>query len=320
LVEEGDRKEENEIKKRQEQNALIAAQQQEQLERYKGAYISQLRREKEEGLAIKKKVEMDMIKEKEEGLRRRREAKQAALDTKIANGQLKQIKQQMMAAEEKEEDHRQQEAKKKEELLQRRKQQEKIRFEQKLAIKQRMIDAATKQLSEMSNETDQREFNQAAELKSAEDAEMEKRSARRERQAEAIKRSRQLQLDMKRLAIDRKKEEDRNLADYYQTRNLQVEEEEQAEELERIQRNVAVRKAQERQMGEKRRIKMEERAQKLLAEEQTKKMMEEEDERFLKIARGEFEQAKKEGKNVICIGKAMNRKDKTIMAAGGTRV
>ena len=103
-------------------------------------------------------------------------------------------------------------------------------------------------------------------------------------------------------------------------RNQQVEEEEKAEEIERRQRNVKIRMDQERQMADKRRIKMEERAAQLLADEQTVKMMAEEDERFGKIAAEELDAAGNEGKNMIPISKALLAKDKTIMAVGGIRV
>jgi len=116
LREEGDRKEAEEMEKREEQNKLIAAQQQEQLQKFKENYIQGLRKEKREGEAIKKKVEADQLKEKEEAQRRRREAKQAAVDTKIANEQLRQIRDQLIKEEEKEEDKRKIEAKQKDEL------------------------------------------------------------------------------------------------------------------------------------------------------------------------------------------------------------
>jgi hypothetical protein len=320
LVAEGDRKEMEEEQKRQTQSALIAAQQQEQLQVFKETYIKSLRNDKAEGLAIKKKVESDLLKEKEEAARRRREAKQAALDTKIANEQLKEIRNKMLEQEVEEDQIRKRQAAEKEHMENERKKQEAIRFKAKLDIKQRMIDAATEQLKELSNQTDEREANQAAEVKAAEDAEMAARQARRDRQQAAIHRSRQLQLRMKKETIEATKEGGKRLAAHYQQRNRQVQEEEQAENLERIARNVKVRKEQEKQVDERRRIKMEERARQLLADEQTRRMMDEEDSRFFEIANEELREAKLQGKNVICIGKAVNAKDKQIMAAGGTRV
>ena len=83
------------------------------------------------------------MKEREEASRRRKEAKQAASDTKITNEQLRQIHQKLIDEEEREEDVRRVQAKQKEELQKRRKDHEEIRFKEKLAIKQQMIDAAT---------------------------------------------------------------------------------------------------------------------------------------------------------------------------------
>lgn len=320
LIIEGDRKEESEADKRQQKNALIAAQQQEQLQAFKENYIRELRLEKEEGTAIKSKVESDLIKEKEEALRRRREAKQAALDTKIANEQLKQIRLKLLAEEDNEELKRQMEARKKEDLMQRRTVQEKTRFDEKLRIKQRMIDRATAQLIALGEQNDQREEKQAQEVRDAEDAEMARRADRRAKQQQAIDRSRKMQLDMKVMKKTMDSQSQVQMAHHWSVRNQQVEEEEKAEEIERRQRNVKIRQDQERQMADKRRIKMEERAAKLLADEQTVKMMGEEDERFQKIAQEELEIAAGENKNLITLSKAVMSKDKTIMAVGGIRV
>jgi len=317
---EGDKKEEEELEKRQEQNALIAAQQQEQLAIFKENYICGLRKEKAEGEAIKKKVEADQLKEREEAQRRRREAKQAALDTKIANEQLRQIRDQLIKEEEKEEDVRKIQAKEKEQLAGRRKAQGKKRFEEKLAIKQRMIDAATKQLVAASNQSDQREENQAVELKAAEDAEMERRNERRRKQQQAIDRSRQLQMKMRVDQAKSQKVQEFQMAQYYKKRNEQVEEEESAEQMETIARNVQVRHELQRQVDEKRRNRMSERASQLLADSKTKDMMDEENERFVTLAKMEMAEAAREGKNIICINKAVVAQDKSLMAAGGTRV
>jgi len=320
LIVEGDRKEEAEAEKRQQKNALIAAQQQEQLQAFKENYIRELRLEKEEGEAIKTKVEADLIKEKEEALRRRREAKQAALDTKIANEQLKQIRLKLLAEEDNEELKRQMEARKKENLMQRRTVQEKSRFDERLRIKQRMIDRATAQLIALGEQNDQREEKQAQEVRDAEDAEMARRADRRAKQQQAIDRSRNMQLDMKQMKKTMDSQSQVQMAHHWNVRNQQVEEEEKAEEIERRQRNVRIRQDQERQMADKRRVKMEERAAKLLADEQTVKMMGEEDERFQRIAQEEMMLASGEGKNLVTLSKAVMSKDKTIMAVGGIRV
>ena len=142
------------------------------------------------------------------------------------------------------------------------------------------------QLNVLTSETDQREQNQAAELKKAEDEETERRRIRREKQQAAIIRSRTMQIQMKESKRKQKMEDDARLAQHYRQRNLQVEGEEQAEEMERIVRNVKVRKALERQIDEKRRVKMQERAQKLLVDEETVQVMQEEDARFRRTRTG----------------------------------
>merc|ERR1711967_82438 len=107
----------------------------------------------------------------------------------------------------------------------------------------------------------------------AEDAEMARRADRRAKQQAAIDRSRKMQLDMKQMKKDMEADAQVQMAHHWHVRNQQVEEEEKAEEIERRQRNVKIRMDQERQMADKRRIKMEERAAQLLADEQTVKMM-----------------------------------------------
>merc|ERR1711865_1259876 len=121
-----------------------------------------------------------------------------------------------------EEQVRRQEAKDKDAFQAKRKAQEKIRFDQKLAVKQKMIDLATKQLNALSNQSDQREENQATELKEAEDREMEVRRARRARQQNAIDRSRSLQQKLKSDHILRDKEAAQQLASHYKNRFYRV--------------------------------------------------------------------------------------------------
>lgn len=202
----------------------------------------------------------------------------------------------------------------------RRKKQEQKRFEEKLAIKQRMIDVATAQLIAASAQSDNREAKQAQEARAAEDAEMERRAERRRKQQAAIDRSRALQLKMKRDKKDAQKKADKQMALLYQRRNQQVEEETQAEELERIARNVKVRKALEHQVTAKRQEKMENRASALLAHRTMQEAMGEEGKRFGLIAQEEIKKAQAEGKNIIPIQRASAAKETDLMGAGGFRV
>ena len=198
LVAEGDAKEREESRKREEKNQLMAKQQQEQLQEFKQAYIDRLLLEKREGELIKIKVADDMVKQKEEEARRKREAIQAALDTKIANQQLEELRSEQAKEEAKIEAKRKAEAAYKEHQAARTKKQKALRFAEKQRLKQAMIDRATEQLKQLKLANDNREEKQAAEARAAEDAELERRRQRRERQQEAIDRSRAMQLEMRR--------------------------------------------------------------------------------------------------------------------------
>lgn len=320
LVAEGDAKEREESRKREEKNQLMAKQQQEQLQEFKQAYIDRLLLEKREGELIKIKVADDMVKQKEEEARRKREAIQAALDTKIANQQLEELRSEQAKEEAKIEAKRKAEAAYKEHQAARTKKQKALRFAEKQRLKQAMIDRATEQLKQLKLANDNREEKQAAEARAAEDAELERRRQRRERQQEAIDRSRAMQLEMRRRRKQKDAEANQMMAQHWRERNEQVEEEEKAEEMERLARNIKVRQHLERQMAQQRRGKMEERAARLLADQETMNMLGEEDKRFMRLAEAELQEAEAEGKNTVPIRKAMLAKDKTMMPVGGIRV
>jgi hypothetical protein len=320
LIKEGDAKEQEEARKRAEKNQLMAKHQQEQLAEYKQTFIDRLLLERREGELIKLKVADDLVKAKEEKARRRREAMQAALDTKISNEKLEDLRGLKVVEEQKIEAKRLSDAADKDRLKVRMKTQFKLRFDEAQRIKMQMIERATKQLEELKAATDSREEKQAEEARAAEDAEQERRRARREKQQRAIDRSRTMQLEMRKRRAERDGMANAQMAQHWRERNEQVEEEEKAEEMEKMARNIKVRQHLEKQMAQQRRGKLESRAAQLHSDQETMNMMGEEDKRFLMLAQAELEEAEAEGKNTIPIRHAMLAKDKVMMPVGGIRV
>ena len=320
LIKEGDAKEQEEARKRAEKNQLMAKHQQEQLAEYKQTFIDRLLLERREGELIKLKVADDLVKAKEEKARRRREAMQAALDTKISNEKLEDLRGLKVVEEQKIEAKRLSDAAGKDRLKARMKTQFKLRFDEAQRIKMQMIERATKQLEELKAATDSREEKQAEEARAAEDAEQERRRARREKQQRAIDRSRTMQLEMRKRRAERDGMANAQMAQHWRERNEQVEEEEKAEEMEKMARNIKVRQHLEKQMAQQRRGKLESRAAQLHSDQETMNMMGEEDKRFLMLAQAELEEAEAEGKNTIPIRHAMLAKDKVMMPVSGIRV
>ena len=97
-----------------------------------------------------------------------------------------------------------------------RKKMEKLRFAEKQATRQKMIDRACEELNKKATSENVRLERQVEEARIKEDNELEMRAQKRQRQREAIERSRQIQLELQEQRRKADVEENQRLALHYE--------------------------------------------------------------------------------------------------------
>lgn len=292
-----------EERKRREKSEYIARMQQEQLALNQRLYVEALKKDKEEGEEIARKAQEDIRAEAEKQAARSMRARMAAEEMQLANQNLKKLQLELSLQDEEEEAYRQAELKRKEDLAIRRKALETKRFQEKQAIRQRMIDRACEELAKQKNSEDRIMEKQAQEARDKQDQEMAMREDKRRRQMEAIARSRDLQMRLKDEKKKKEYEEAIALVEAYKEKVATAEEAEAGEVAEVRRRNLELRATHEAQAAEKQQWLEAERQAALHADARTKAVLAEDSERFEKMAMEVMEQAHRDNKNTIPIKK-----------------
>jgi hypothetical protein len=319
-LDEYDRKEDQELMERVQKVATTAKMQQDQLEMNKAAYIKSLQREKAEGEQLRMKAERDLKDEQEKEAAVRRKARLAVEQLRLENEKLKKIKHQQELDELAEEDKRKKEAELKEIMQNRRKAQEKKRFEDSLALKQRMIDKASDELRKMQNNEERILGKQALEVQQAQDKMLAEKEARRKKQQVAIERSRMMQLKAKQRKKDAELKHTNEVRAHLKIRQDQMAKEEQDEIMAIKSSNLQLRKDLEKEIDTKQIRKLRSRENRLADELKGLKVSGEEDEKFKEYAMNELNKVSGEGINIVPLQKAVVAKDITTLAVGGIRV
>jgi hypothetical protein len=145
------------------QRAIHKGELTEQLAEMKRRHISRLRDEKIEALCTKKQLEIAEEKQKIEDLNRKLKSKQLLLDMQMANAQIKSELQMAKQREREEEDKRLLYLKEKEALLDFRKAKSELKFNEKQAVRQKLIDKQIEQLQALQNKDDEKLHREIAE-------------------------------------------------------------------------------------------------------------------------------------------------------------
>lgn len=315
-----DRKEENELMSRVQKVATTAKMQMDQLELNKSKYIKTLQFEKVEGEQLRKKAEQDYQDEQDKESATRRKACLAVEQLRLENEKLKKLQYERGLAEGVEEIKRKKEAENKDIMQNRRKAQEKKRFEESLAMKQRMIDKASDQLRTIANNEERILGKQAFEVQQREDKKFAEKEVRKIKQQAAIERSRQMQLRAKQRKKDADQKHTNDIRSHLRVRQDQMAREEQDEIMAIKQSNLKLRQDLETEMDTKQVRKLKLREQGLADDLKLLKCSDGEDERFRAYAMNELEKVAEEGGNIVPMQKAVNAKDITTLPVGGIRV
>ena len=289
--------------------------QQEQLAETRERYMARLRQEKREGELVIEKSKQELVEDAEKAAERKLQARMASEEMTLANQRLKKLQLELSLKEADEDAKRLAELRHKEHMAVARKELDGKRFIEKQAVRQRMIDRAVADLAARATEDDRVAEKQASEARAKEDAELARRDAKRQWQKDAIEESRRQVMERKKALADLEASE---AAERFARHTAKVEQMERAEfdkQAAARRRNENTRAAIEQQIAVKAAVREAEREAQLREDAQTRAVLEEDEERFLRVARSVYEEARDDGKNTIPIEKAMFAKSITLMPA-----
>ncbi|GMF58631.1 unnamed protein product [Phytophthora fragariaefolia] len=309
---EGEEEERRLRKKRQEENARLAAIQKGQLEEYKQRYINELREQQ---------AELEYLDEMEKERQHKFRLTQASEEAQLANQRLR-AHREMLKEQERLEDAKREEEERKNQLrdtkrmdLQRQKK------ENAQARKQRMIDLATKNLVKLEQKNEERLQNQSKEVRAKEDRELKERADRRAAEKEAIARSRSHQLDCKQREKEQATYEALESVIQWEQFGRRIEMQAKQEEQERRLEDLRLAVEQKQQADARRKTIADERTSKLQDDMEARCTLEYENERFKVVAQQALDEARERGlTNVFPIQKALAEKRVDLLHASGFRI
>jgi len=138
-------------KKKKEAQKIL----QEQHKEFKLRYLKRLQEERIEGEIVKIKAKEELQKQKEEDQRRRQRVIDAQAETRKGNEQLQEIRRQERLKELQKEKEIEEFAKKKEEILEMRRIREEMKFNEKQAARQKIIDKQVEELRKLKSKEDE---------------------------------------------------------------------------------------------------------------------------------------------------------------------
>jgi hypothetical protein len=213
-----------------------------------GKAVRHMREEELEGELIKRDAKRAIEEERQKELERRRRAQVTLDETKQANEHLKELKRQEAERDRAEEDRQAMFAMKKEEMMRLRKEREEHKFKEKLATRQRMIDARAAELLSIKNTEEQRLSNQIQEAEAKARADFERKEKRRQDLADQIERSRQAQMNRRQQEKKLAKVEEAEFTEAWKARMDDLHQQEQDEREEEKRRAIEIQDFRKRQM------------------------------------------------------------------------
>ena len=192
---------------------------------------------------------------------------------------------------------------------------EKKHFEERQAIRMKLIEVATRDLEARAQKADDIELKHKEETEKKYQSEMARRRMQKAKGDEAIDMSRQMQIALRKERKETEKAQAQLLAEHWKSRNAEIELESMKESEDRFNKNMEIRRSQEAQVQENRLRKAEVRADELLRDEQTRAVMLEDDERFKNFAQMEIDRFKGKGKRTFLLERARDAADVTLLAA-----
>lgn len=311
---ESERRESEEAARRKAKHKDISEIQQKQLEDTKNKLVHQLTTAFVEGQLIKQMAIDDLVEEQRIAAEKQAEAKKQNAEMLKANTNLKDLRKELLKVEQIEADKRKKEVEHMEARVKGRHDLEKKHFEERQKIRMQLIEVATRDLESRKHKEDTILDKHKAESEQKHLEEMERRRLRKEKADEAIELSRRMQIRLKEERKVADKQGAQILAECWKKRNAELEEEQSREAEDRFNKNLEIRRSQEAQVLENRRIAAELKANEILRDEQTKAVMLEDDDRFRDFAQIEIERFRAKGKKTFLLERARDAKDIQLLA------
>lgn len=198
---------------------------------------------------------------------------------------------------------------------------QRMKFEQKQARKQRMIDLATQNLVKLEQKNDERIQNQFNEVREKEEKGLQDRADRRAADLEAIHRSRQQQLDFKANERMQERQEAKELMRDWEMYGQELEKQLREEKEEERRNHLRIAIEQKKQADARRKLLSEDEQVSLLNEKLSLQKIKINDARFREIATKSIEEAKQRGmENVYPLQKALVEDCIDLLPASGFRI
>ncbi|KAM3129741.1 hypothetical protein pb186bvf_018132 [Paramecium bursaria] len=290
------------FKKKAETKKII----QEQHEQMINTHIKAIQNEKIEGELIKAKA-LQLIKDEEDAANARKRKQLENMDeVRRDNENLKEMKRQQLKKEQEEEERIIAYAKKKDQIIEMRKMREELKFKEKLAQRQRLIDAQTANLKSQQENREKLLNKQIkeAEIK-AEEVERIKKE-KREQLVSRINQSRKVAEEFKQKEVEQKHLSDKEFQQYWIQRNNELKQQELYEINDIKKRNVQLKEFHKRQIDDK----YKEREQKIISDieeqQEIQRNMENQNKTFGSWAERAIKEWSDNGKNVYPLIKELN--------------
>lgn len=298
----------------------IAKAQRKQLDEYRDRYMERLRIAKREGELVLERAIADAEEEKRVSRERILKEKDHVRKSLLANDELQLVRAKQKELEAQDDVARKAVVKKKEEIAVERKRLEKARFDARQATKQRLIDRAAHALEMKLNTEAAKLEKEVEEQRKKEEDRFAKKQALIAEQKAAIDVSRKQQLDAKQKVIEQDQKEISDLVEQWKVKNIEIENEEANDAIDRRNQNLRLREAQLIQIHENREKKLLTKESELQWDRHVKTQLKLHQERFQRTAADVIDTAKTQGKPIFMLEKARLAKDTTIQPASGIRV
>ena len=312
---EAERREKAEVDKRKNKSKDISEIQKKQLVDTKNTLVKNLKADHLEGQLIKQMIVEDIMEEQKVHHEKQAAAKLQNAEMLKANMNLKDLRKELLKVEQIEADKRAKDVEGMNRIVKARYALEKKHFDERQAVRQKMIEIATADLAKRKEAGNAILEKHLIETEKKYQAEMERRRVRKGKAMEAIDMSRQMQIKLKKERAETEINSAQLLAEHWKKRNGEIEIESQQEAEDRWNKNWEIRRSQETQIMDNRRLRAEEKASTMLRDEQTKAVMAEDDDRFKNFAQIEIDRFAAKGKKTFMLEKARDAVDITVMGA-----
>ena len=280
-----------------------------QLEEVRERMIAEKVANQKEGQLLRAQAVEEKKMQEDRERARREKAKELTMETMKANQALRELKAAELRRERDAEDAIAAFARKKEEAILERKRREEAKMQAKTDARNRMIDRMEEELSKARQDVESRLSRQQEEAQARTDAEIARRDERRSQELAAIDKSRKQQLSLRKQAADAEKDADQRFRKAWQTRTVELKQEEEDEKRFTFDDNKRNQKVLLRQMEYKAR-KKEGALRKGMEEAMLMKAQMQQDERmFNQYAEVCLDEWQAQGKSLKPMQIQMNRKE-----------